>query len=274
MNEHGQKLPEKRPPLTESDLRFLVETVVTKRQDHDRVIELIRDKADILDQMLDDGKLADRLLNDVEMFARVSPRMFFTVLLRQVRRDLEHGSLVYEIGAGGQRIPIFEAGRVAELLAEPATRDYLAEMLAAFTRANKAVVFWEENGVWRQRQFNDIDMDDMIALVRVIQRDLRPAIYKRIADIALFLSGIYPDHTPLFIACPQTFYRARRTLQDYETEGRRFYELAARETDPLPVRAACWTLSGNFTLARHALNTLSDRYLKCLTARQRSFPAG
>lgn len=114
----------------------------------------------------------------------------------------------------------------------------------------------------------------MIAVANVVKKESRPALFKRIADIALFLSGIYPDHTPLFIACPLNAFRSRRTLQDYEAEGRRFYELAAREMDPLHVRAACWTLSGHFTLARHALNTLSDRYLKSIAPRPVTFPAG
>ena len=259
--------------LTDSDLRFVVETVATKRQDHDHVIELIRNKPDILDQMLDDPKLADRLLSEGETFSQVSSWLFFTVLLRAVGRDLEHKSFVYEIGANGQRIPIFEAENVAELLADRTTRDYLAEMLTAFTRANRAEVYWEENGILRKREFNDIDLDDMIAVANVVKKESRPALFKRIADISLFLSGIYPDHAPLFIACPQNAFRGRRTLQDYEAEGRRFYELAARELDPLHVRAACWTLSERFTLARHALNTLSDGYLKNISAGQTTLPA-
>ena len=273
MKRREQKLLEKRSHLSQSDLRFLVETVVTTRHDHDRVIELISDKPDILDEMLDDPKLADRLLNNDEAFARVSPWMFFTVLLRRVATDLEQKSFVYEIAAGGQRIPIFEAEQVAELLSDATTRDYLADMLAAFTRTNSAVAYWEENGVLHKREFNDIDMDDMIAVANVVKKESRPALFKRIADIALFLCGIYPDHAPLFIACPQNAFRGRRTLQDYEAEGRRFYELAARETDPLHIRAACWTLSGHFTLARRALNTLSDQYLKCFKPRQLPFPS-
>ena len=38
----GQRLPAFMIHLTQADLKFLVETVATRRQDHDRVIELIR----------------------------------------------------------------------------------------------------------------------------------------------------------------------------------------------------------------------------------------
>ncbi len=43
--------------LSESDLKFVVQTVATRRQDHDRVMELVRGKEDLLEPMLEDPKL-------------------------------------------------------------------------------------------------------------------------------------------------------------------------------------------------------------------------
>ena len=48
----------------------------------------------------------------------------------------------------------------------------------------------QERGTWHKRRFSDIDLDDMVELARIIDPEMRPALYKRIADIALFLSGI------------------------------------------------------------------------------------
>ena len=48
--------------LTEADLKFVVETVATKRRDHDHIIGLVRDKDDLLEPMLEDPKLAERLI--------------------------------------------------------------------------------------------------------------------------------------------------------------------------------------------------------------------
>ena len=48
--------------MSESDLRFLVETVATSRRDHDHIVNLIRDKEDLLEPMLEDPKLTERLL--------------------------------------------------------------------------------------------------------------------------------------------------------------------------------------------------------------------
>jgi hypothetical protein len=253
--------------LSSADLKFLVETVATRRRDHEHIMELVRDKEDLLDSMLDDPKLVERLLNEAEALVRISPFLLFTILLRRVRRDLEHEAFVYEVGTRGQRIPVFEAPKVAALLAAQEIRDYLAEMLACFTRTNSSVLWWQEHGTWRRRRISDLDMDDMMLVCRLAEPRWKQVLFKRIADIALFLSGIYPDHASLFIARPRTSFAAKRTLVDYEQEGQRFYGLAARHTDDSALGPACRSLSEQFTLARRALNTLSDRYLKAFSAR-------
>ena len=74
--------------FSEADLRFLVETVATQRYDNDRIVELVRDKEDFLEQMLEDPALLHRILNDKEVFIRISPYMMFSILLRQIRREL------------------------------------------------------------------------------------------------------------------------------------------------------------------------------------------
>jgi len=71
--------------LSESDLRFLVETVATNRRDYDHIGNLIRDKEDLLEPMLDDPKLTERLFRDEEALVRVTPHMLFSVLLRRLR---------------------------------------------------------------------------------------------------------------------------------------------------------------------------------------------
>ena len=50
--------------LTESDLRFLVETVATSRRDYDHIVDLVRDKEDLLEVMLEDPKLTERILRE------------------------------------------------------------------------------------------------------------------------------------------------------------------------------------------------------------------
>jgi len=63
--------------LTESDLKFVVETLVTGRRDRDDVAELLRGKPDLVEPMLEDPKLTDRLISEHGAFFRVSPYLVF-----------------------------------------------------------------------------------------------------------------------------------------------------------------------------------------------------
>lgn len=258
--------------LTESDLKFVVETVATKRRDHDHIIDLVRDKDDLLAPMLEDPKLAERLVNELEVVVRISPYLMFTVLLRRVRRDLAGQSFVLERDARGKCIPVFEAAQAGQLLANPPVRDYLTDMLCSFVRTNIAVLYRQEGRGWQKCKFSDMDMDDMMALCRLAESELKPRFYKRIADIALFLTGIYPDHASSFVRRPRS--QDWRLVPEYEREGRRFYALAARETEPPGPAPVFEQLAEKFTLAREALNLLSDRYLKPLRARYFDEPTG
>lgn len=260
--------------LTESDLRFVVETVVTKRRDYDNIIGLVRDKDDLLEPMLDDPKLVERLLNEQEVFVRVSPYLMFSVMLRRVRRDLENQTFVLEPYSGGKRIPVFDAPNTVQLLSETTLREYLIEMLCSFVRTQTGVIYWKERSIWHKRKFSDIDMDDMIALAQMVEPQLKPRLYKRIADIALFLTGVYPDHTTLFASRPKSMAAAARTMHDYEREGRRFYVLAAQQAEPPWPPSVYESLAEKFTVAREALNTLADRYLKPLREKLFDQPSG
>ncbi|MGA7392440.1 MAG: hypothetical protein WBV90_13385 [Terrimicrobiaceae bacterium] len=260
--------------LTESDLKFIVETVATRRRDHDHIIGLVRDKEDLLDPMLEDPTLAERLVNEKEVFVRVSPYLMFAVLLRRVRRDLEPRSFMFERDARGKRIPVFEAPQAVQLLGDPAMREYLTELLCSFVRANTGLLYWKERGAWHNRKFSDVDMDDMIALCHLAEPALKPRLYKRIADLALFLTGIYADHASLVVRRPRSQAARARAVPDYEHEGRRFYALAAREAEPPWPASVFEYLAEKFTLARETLNILNDYYLRPLRARYFDQPSG
>jgi hypothetical protein len=258
--------------LTESDLKFVVETVATRRRDHDHIINLIRDKDDLLEPMLEDPKLTERLLGELEVLVRVSPYLMFSVLLRRVRHDLDHQSFVLERDAHGKRIPIFEAAQAGQMLGDSTLREYLTDMLCSFVRTNVAVLYRQEGRSWQKRKFSDMDMDDMMALCQLVESELKPRFYKRIADIALFLTGVYPDHASFFVRRPRS--QDWRRVPDYEREGRRFYTLAAQDTDPPGPASVFEKLAEKFTLARGVLNTLSDHYLKPIRARCFDQPDG
>src|SRR5271165_2899407 len=108
--------------LTESDLRFLVETVATSRRDYDHIVNLIRDKEDLLKPMLEDPKLTERLFRDEEALVRIAPHLLFSVLLGRVGERLEQVAYSLDVDIQGNRIAVFEGPAVAELLSDKQTR--------------------------------------------------------------------------------------------------------------------------------------------------------
>ena len=257
--------------FSESDLRFLVETIATNRRDYDHIVSLLRGKEDLIEPMLDDPKLTERLFRDEEALVRVTPFMLFSVLLRRLRSELKNEAYVLDLDKDGKRLPVFEGPAVAETLSDQQTLDYLAAMLSSFTRTNSGIIYWKERSAWHKRRFSDIDLDDMVELTRIIDPEMRPALFQRIADLALFLSGIFPEHSAHFSGPRKTMFSAKHTLKDYEQAGKRFYTLASRETDQTHWKPVLGTLAEKFSLARLALNSLSDRYVK--TLRMQYFPS-
>ncbi len=249
--------------LTESDLRFLVETVATERRDYDHIISIVRDKEDLLDQMMDDPKVVERLRHDRDALVRVSPYFLFSVLLREVRRELENRDYLFEAERRGRRVAIFDAPAVAKLLAGNDTRHYLTKLLCSFVKSETGTLYWQERGEWRALQFNPVDLDDMLAVAKMVAPELRPRYYRRVADLALFQSGIFPEKAVRDAVRPRRRdVKPPRSLDDYAEEGKHFYSLAARETSETPLRHMLETLADRFMQARSALNSLSHRLLE------------
>jgi hypothetical protein len=82
------------------------------------VVDLVRDKDDLLEPMLDDPKLTERLFRDEKALLRVTPRLLFSVLLRRLRRELQKEAYVLDMDTKGKRIPVFEGPAVTDLLSD------------------------------------------------------------------------------------------------------------------------------------------------------------
>ncbi|MBV9672456.1 MAG: hypothetical protein JO076_06470 [Verrucomicrobia bacterium] len=248
--------------LTESDLHFVVESVATKRRDYDHIVELVRDKDDLLEQMLKDPRIFQRLSKDEKVFVRISPYLLFLLLLIRLTEDLKTKQYVFESDRRGKQIPVFEASSIAEMLSKLSIRNYLAEMLASFARTSSGAVRWKERGSWHKRSFSDMDIDDLIELARISEPETRPSLFKRVGDVALFVSGIFPECATIAVhRSPQVSF-SKRSLVDYEKQGKSFYILAARHTNDSNRSPIFTELAERFTTARRALNTLSDHFIK------------
>jgi len=251
--------------LTNADLHYVASTLMPE-EDPARAAARLREEDALLDALLGDERLFRRIQGDAEAIVRISPWLLFSVLLRRARRELR--AMPYTVEqAAGERVAVFDAARAGELLEDREILDYLVAMLTSFTRTDSWSIEVEQGGRIARRRFSDLSSDDMIALASLMPASLRFPILRRIADLALFVTGIFPEHADPWTRAPGSppgqRWRARRTLEEYEEEGRRFYRLAARHevAKRTGLDRALDALAETFPLARKPLNVLASQYI-------------
>ena len=267
--------------FSDSDVLFFVETVdprlVTK-------IDTLKSDSTIIEGMLDQeaGKLFQRimLINEEGIMARITPRFLFEVLLRRALRELESQSYTVERTAS-QKIPVFDTGEVVQFLTNKAVLKYLADMLSSFTRIESFTVpVRVRRGIWRRIRFSDMDIDSLVKLCEAVDEEHRFGFYKRIADLCLFILGMFPEYATTDFRYslsgrvrPQLFRRLSRSADDYEEEGRRFYKLAGehKNAGTLELTEVLWQLYEKFYLAKKPLNYVSENLLQF--KKQKLFPS-
>jgi hypothetical protein len=257
--------------LKQSDLLFLVETLIPGSRDPEREADRLRADRQLLDSMLEDEQLFRRLMDREDILVQVSPWLFFAVLLRRARRDLGHESYTVE-RRSRQKVLLFDTQQVIDLLGQDRLRDYLAGLLASFTRIESASLpVRVGEGDWRWYRTNSLDVDSLMRFCQALDEGVRFEPYKRIADACLFLAGVFPEYIDAQYRYPLSGHirpRARgrvvSSLEEYEAHGQAFYRLAAehemaRQEGLDDVLA---TLSEHFVLAEKPLRFLADRYLR------------
>jgi hypothetical protein len=257
--------------LSYRDLAFLVETLMPLTDDVEEAANRIRSDEMLLEAMLDDDELFQRLLGDEEVLVQVSPWLFFAVLLRRAQRDMQQETYTVERRAR-QKVHLFDADRVLELLEQDALRDYLASMLASFTRITSVTIpVRVRKGVWRRYRTNELDVDSMMRYCQGVDEAYRFDVYKRIGDACLFLAGMFPEYIDNQYRYPQSRQLRPRSrgrivasLEEHEAHGRAFYRLAAehRTARAEGLDEVLATLSENFVLAEKPLTFLAHRYLQ------------
>ena len=257
--------------LSYRDLAFLVETLMPLTDDIEEAANRIQSDEMLLEAMLDDDELFQRLLGDEEVLIQVSPWFFFAVLLRRAQRDMQQETYTVERRAR-QKVHLFDTDRVLELLDRDALRDYLASMLASFTRVTSVTIpVRVRQGVWRRYRTNELDVDSMMRYCQTVDEPYRFDVYKRIGDACLFLAGMFPGYIDNQYRYPHSrairpWSRGRvvATLEEYEAHGKAFYRLAAEHETARAegLDEVLATLSENFVLAEKPLTFMANRYLQ------------
>lgn len=255
--------------FSEDDLLFLVTTLMPETTDRQRMVRVLREDEEILEGMLADEKVLHRLLDDPSFnLLRVSPALFFSVLLARVRLDLERQPWTLEKTSRLSMI-LFDSPQVVELLSNKDVRDYLAALLVSFVRVNSfSTTVRIRSGVWRRIRFSDFDIDSLMRYGNALDESQRFPAYKRIADICLFTLGIFsppqssPD-APLALLHAGLRMALRRSREDYIEQGGTFYRLASRHRDAAAQKLAAVLalLSEKIDLAAKPLTVMSAKYL-------------
>jgi hypothetical protein len=254
----------------------------------------LRSNPERVDALLGSRAVHDALFGgpEAEPLLVASPLLVFSVLVHRVAADLEGAAFVDEWLGPGRTVPVFDAGGLRGFLAEPVRRAFLAELLASYTRVASGSVWHRTARGWRRRRYSELDPLRLAQLLEVVPEAQWPAVCRRVGDLALFLSGVFPEHVAAHPLEPGQVDRIRRLLDATGLEapapppedlamaggpqrgiwllewlGRRAYRLAARagtaEHELLEVADA-------FGRARRVLNVLTGRHLR--PQRERWFP--
>ena len=178
--------------LSKLDLNFLVDTVSPEVADKPRLKQIICEDEDFRNTYMADAKVFHRVMRDDEILLKISPPMFFEILLRKAADDLSKVGHTFE-KTGSMRIPVFDTEDLVSLLNRESLLIYLADMLSSFTRVESyAVTIRIRKGVWRKIRFNDLDIQSLMSLCDVVDDAYRFNLYKRIGDVCLFILGVFP----------------------------------------------------------------------------------
>ncbi len=256
--------------LSERDFDFLIDTVSPEVTDKPHLKKIIREDEDFRNTYMGDARVFRRVMRDDEILLKISPPMFFEILLRKAADDLSRVGYTFEKNRT-MRIPVFDTADLVSLLNRDSLLIYLADMLSSFTRIESyAVSIRIRKGIWRKIRFNDLDVHSLMSLCDVVDDAYRFSLYKRIGDICLFILGVFPvyaERNYRYAVSGQIRSgiagRRRVSPQDYEKEGQRFYRMAAehRTALDLELSGVFWSLHENFQKAKKPLNFIAEHYL-------------
>ncbi len=238
----------------------------------------LRHDPSALPAMLADPRVALAVLGEEPDAAPVSPFLVFAVAVHRAAAELASLDYLPERTGLRQRVPVFDAPALRDFLADPARRLFLAELLASFTRVASGRYHVQAGGRMRTRRYSELDPVRLAGLLTAVPHAERPGVYRRLGDVALFLSGVFPDYAASHALSPVNVARLLRAarvppaqaselaavpaIELLEHLGARWYraaqDLAPVSTARLRVVAE---VADRFRQARRVLNHVADRYL-------------
>ena len=279
--------------LTDADLSILGATLGAPTDD---ASAYLRTHPELVEDTLGSRSAFERVLGGGardDLLVHASPFLIFGVAVHRAVHELGHTRFVEERIGPRMRVPVFDAGQLREFGVDPARRYFLVEHLASYTRVMSGPVWVRRRNRWRRQRFSELDAARLAATLDAVAEADRPGIYRRLGDLALFLTGVFPDHAAARPVRPIELERLVRSLPTtagpsptigdveqlagargaagvLEWFGPRWYRAAADRTPISGLSRLLDDLAARFDQARRFLNHLTDRYL--YPVRTRWFP--
>lgn len=262
--------------LGEHDLMLLAGSDVAP-EEATRLRDRLLAEPSLIDSYLGDVGLFDSLFrsDQTDTIRVLSPTLAFAVLVHRTMRDLHSANYVSEWVGAGERLPVFDVASLREFIDDLTRRFLMIDLLASFTRvASGSTVVRTRHG-YRRRRFSELDPVSLAEVVSSLPNERRAAGYRRLGDVALFLTGVFPDHTsrhPMSHMRRVRLVRATGMTMDVEAAGEYVHFLEAAGTSWYERAAGAPTtyedgrrvldqMATNFVPARRFLNYLADTYL-------------
>jgi hypothetical protein len=205
-----------------------------------------------------------------------SPFLTFAVAVHRAGELLERATYVNEWIGPRRRVPVFGVDALRRLLADPWRRFFFVELLGSYTHVVSGSTWTATRRGWRRRRFSELDPLQLVGLLEAVPPAERPGVLRRLGDLALFLTGVFPDHTantplgrsPLALlrsagiaAVPREDVAAN-AFELLELLGARWYRQARRlSAAPSGSVGVLDAIAEGFTDARRVLNVVTDTYL-------------
>lgn len=262
--------------LTEHDIEMLA-SLDDPPTSPEELRERLRSDPEALDGMLAEPRLYELIFESPEtgMIAGLTPLLAFAVLVQKSMRDLRSASYVPEWVGAGERLPVFDVDSLREFIDDMTRRYLLSEFLSSFTRITSGSVWVRTERGYRRRRYSELDPVGLAEMVDSLPTGQRSAGYRRLGDVTLFLTGVFPDHTARHPVSGMHRDRLARLagvdseeafdldyVQFLEKVGSASYDRAAEVSLLSPDgQRILHDMAANFIPARRFLNYLADRYL-------------
>jgi hypothetical protein len=182
--------------LTDGDLALLVAGTADDSPPVDLRVSLPHRRGG-----MDDLLLRPRLFEAVfttdlgaEPLIGVSPFLAFAVAVHRATRDLASATYTAEWVGIGRRTPVFDVADLRDFLSRPWHRFFLVELLASYTHVSSGSVMVATRRGLRRQRFSELDPVRLAGLLDVVSPAERPGVLRRLGDLALFLTGVFPDY--------------------------------------------------------------------------------